>query len=87
MRSVLCAQSWHSFDDPHHHLVLMMDFDCPLAFRHKKGEYILVLSTCRVFVFRGRIFCLLELVEIRLYLDASLCIYLFSSFFVLLGYS
>ena len=30
-----------------------------------------------VFVLRGRDFCLLELVEIRLYLGASLCIYLF----------
>ena len=39
MRSVACAQSWHSFDDPHHHLLLMMNFDCPLAFCHKKGEY------------------------------------------------
>ena len=33
-------QIWHSFGVPHHHLLLMMDFDCPLAFRHKKGEYI-----------------------------------------------
>ena len=56
MRSVPCAQSWHSFDDPHHHLLLMMDFDCPLAFRHKKGEYILDLSTFKVFVFKGRAF-------------------------------
>ena len=24
----------------HRHLLLMMDFDCPLAFRHKNGEYI-----------------------------------------------
>ena len=40
MRSVACAQSWHNFDDPHYHLLLMMDFDCPLAFHHKKGEYI-----------------------------------------------
>ena len=56
MRSMLCAQSWHSFDDPYRHLLLMMDFDCPLAFRHKKGEYILDLSTCRVFFFKGRAF-------------------------------
>ena len=40
MKSVLCTQSWHSFDDRHCHLLLMMDFDFPLAFRHKKGEYI-----------------------------------------------
>ena len=73
MRSVLCAQSWHSFDDPYCHLLLMIDFDCPLAFRHKKGEYTLV-----GFLFSGaEFFCLLELVEIRLYLGASLCIYLF----------
>ena len=56
----------------------MMDFDCPLAFRHKKGEYILVvfefLALVLVFVFRGRVyFCWLELVELfRLYLGASL---------------
>ena len=31
---------WHGFDVLHRHLLLMMDFDCPLAFRHKKGEYI-----------------------------------------------
>ena len=85
MKSVLCMQSWHSFDDPHCHLLLMMDFDCLLAFRHKKGEYILDLSTCRVFVFRGRAFFLLELVEIRLYLSASLCIYLFSSCYIFVG--
>ena len=40
MRFVDCAQNWHSFDDLHRHLFLMMDFDCPLPFRYKKGEYI-----------------------------------------------
>ena len=50
MKSVLCTQSWHSFDDRHCHLLLMMDFDCPLAFRHKKREYIF-RST--VFLFQG----------------------------------
>ena len=40
MRFVDCVQSWHSFDDLHCHLLLMMDFDCRLAFCHKKGEYI-----------------------------------------------
>ena len=40
MRFVDCAQSWHSFDDLYHHLLLMMDFDCPLTFCHKKEEYI-----------------------------------------------
>ena len=70
MRSVSCEQSWHSFNDPHHHLLLMMDFDCPLAFRHKKGSTFRTLV--EVFVLRGRVFCLLEFVEIRLYLGASL---------------
>ena len=50
MKSVLCMQSWHNFDDRHCHLLLMMDFDCPLAFRHKKREYIF-RST--VFFFQG----------------------------------
>ena len=27
-------------DENHRHLLLMMDFDCPLVFHHKKGEYI-----------------------------------------------
>ena len=40
MRSVACAHCWYSFEDPHCHLLLMMDLDYPLAFRHKKGEYI-----------------------------------------------
>ena len=72
MRSVLCAQSWHSFDDLHRHLLLMMDFDCPLAFRHKKGEYIFKLVE---FLFSGgEYFCWLKLVEFRLYLGASHCI-------------
>ena len=61
----------------------MMDFDCPLAFYHKKGEYIFELL--KSFGFQGEsIFFLLELVEIRLYLGASLYIYLCNScyFFV-----
>ena len=41
MRFVVCKRIWHSFDVLHYHLLLMMDFDCPLAFRHKKGEYML----------------------------------------------
>ena len=54
MRSVPCEPSWHSFDDPHRHLLLMMDFDCPLAFRHKKGEYIFVYIFVLVeFLFSG----------------------------------
>ena len=52
----VCAQSWHSFDDLHLHLLLMMDFDCPLAFHHKKGEYIFELVE---FLFsRGELFWL-----------------------------
>ena len=76
MRFVDCAQSWHSFVDPHRHLLLMMDFDCPLAFCHKKGEYIALVE---FFVFKGRFFLSLEPVEIRVYLGASLCIYIFGS--------
>ena len=40
MRFVDFTQSWHSFDDLHRHLLLMMDFDCHLAFHHKNEEYI-----------------------------------------------
>ena len=78
MRLEDCEQIWHDFVVLHCHFLLMMDFDCPLAFRHKRGGVhmrcflgILVL----VFVFRGRVyFCWLELVELfRLYLGASLC--------------
>ena len=50
MRFLDCAQSWHSFDDLHRHLLLMIDFDCPLAFRHKKGEYIFEST---LFCFQG----------------------------------
>ena len=72
MRFVLCALSWHSFDDLHRHLLLMMDVDCSLAFRHKKGEYIFELVE---FCFQGEsiFFGWLELVEFRLYLGASHC--------------
>ena len=40
MRLEVYEQIWHGFGVLRHHLLLMMDFDCPLAFRHKKGEYI-----------------------------------------------
>ena len=67
-----CEQIWRVLDDRLHHLLLMMSHDCPLAIRHKKGEYI-----CRGdFVNRGR-FCVLELWSFRLYLGASSCIYIF----------
>ena len=67
-----------------------MVFYCPLAFRHKKGEYtyemflaylylFLFLGGEFIFCFRGEfIFDWLELVELfRLYLGASLCTLLF----------
>ena len=59
----------------------MMDFVCPLAFRQKKGEYIVE------FLFSGgEYFCWLELVEFRLYLGASHCMfYLFSSCHIFVG--
>ena len=37
MRFVVYERIWHGFDILHHCLLVMMDFDCPLAFRHKKG--------------------------------------------------
>ena len=52
----------------------MMNFDCPLVFRDKKGKYIFELSSCRVLSSGGEYFCWLELVEFRLYLGASHCI-------------
>ena len=56
----------------------MMDFDCSLAFRHKKGEYTyeMFLAYLYLFLFLGGefIFDWLELVELfRLYLGASFC--------------
>ena len=84
MRFVVCERIWHGFDVLHRHLLLMMDFDCLLAFHHKKGVYIL-RALCFtfwehfVFVFKGRVFfCWLVLVELfRLYLGASLCTFTF----------
>ena len=66
MRSVPCVLSWCSLD----HLLFYDGYlICPLAFRHKKGEYF-----CRVFVFKGSFYLFwLELVEFRLYLGALLC--------------
>ena len=62
----------------------MMDFVCPLAFHHKKGEYFVGF-----FVFKGRVFLWLELVEFRLYLGASHCILFFflALAMFLMGYS
>ena len=90
MRFMVCEWIWNGFDVLHRHLLLMMDFDCPFAFCHKKGEYILK-TLC--FCFQGEsIFCWLELVGLfRLYVGASLCILFFFSSchicFALLGYS
>ena len=62
----------------------MMDFEIPLAFYHKKGEYIFELL--QSFGFQGEsIFFLLELMEIRLYLGASLCICLCNSCYFFVG--
>ena len=78
MRLENCAQIWYGFGVLHRHLLLMMVFDCPLAFRHKKGEYTyeMFLAYLYLFLFLGGefIFYWLELVELfRLYLGASLC--------------
>ena len=52
-----CAQCLHNFNDPHCHLLSMMDFDCPLAFCHKKGGVHLGFETLvEVFVFNARFF-------------------------------
>ena len=40
MRFVVYVWIWHGFNVLHRHLLLMMVFDCPLAFCQKKGEYI-----------------------------------------------
>ena len=78
MRLEVCEQIWHSFGVLRRHLLLMMVFDYPLAFRHKKGEYTyeMFLAYLYLFLFLGGefIFDWLELVELfRLYLGASLC--------------
>ena len=94
MRLEDCEQIWHGFGVFHRHLLLMMVFDCPLAFRHeKKGVHMRCFwHTCTCFCFQGEsfFFCWLELVEFfRLYLGASLCIFFSSCHicFILLGYS
>ena len=61
MRFVVCERIWHGFDVLHNHLLLMMDFDCPLAFRHKKGEYIL-RAFC--FCFQGESYFLVGACEV-----------------------
>ena len=58
MRFMVCVQSWHSFDDLHCLLLLMMGFDVPLAFNHKKGEYIFDFREHFVLSFSRRAFLL-----------------------------
>ena len=79
MRLEVFEQIWHGFGVLRRHLFLMMDFDCPLAFHHKKGEYICEMFLTffiPVLLLGGDfIFYWLELVELfRLYLGASFCI-------------
>ena len=49
--------------------------DCPLAIRHKKGEYIWM-------EIEGDFFFFLELWSFRLYLGASLCLFLAQDVFI-----
>ena len=81
MRSVPYVRSWRSLDH--------LPFDdgylvCPLAFRHKKGEYFI-----EVFVFRESLFVFgWSLWSFRLYLSASLFTYAFLALTLfLMGYS
>ena len=85
MRSMPCAQSRHNFDDPHRPSFWWWIL---IALWHsvtKKGSTFRIWDTCRGFCFQGEsfFFFLLELMEIRLYLGASLCIYLFGSWCIL----
>ena len=79
MRSVPCVRSWHSLD----HLPFDDGVCLPFGIPSQKGGVL-----CRVFVFRGRLFLWLELVEFRLYLGASHCILPFLALAMfLMGYS
>ena len=63
MRLEVYEQIWHGFGVLHRHFLLMMDFDCPLAFCHKKGEYIEMIFfgiLCTCFCFRGRVYFLID---------------------------
>ena len=46
-------QIWQALDGHLHHLLLMMNLDCPLEIRHKKGEYIWMEIGGDFFVFRA----------------------------------
>ena len=65
MRSVPCVRSWRSLDP----LPFDDGFCLPFGIPSQKGGVL-----CRVFVFRGRVFLWLELVQFRLYLGTSFCI-------------
>ena len=76
MRFVVCEQIWHGFGVLHRHLLLMMDFDCPLEFRHKKGEYFYEFLHLYLFLFSGGEFIFVGWSLwscFRLYLGPSLC--------------
>ena len=80
MRFVPCMRSWCSFDALPHHLPFDDGFCLPFGIPSQKGGVLLGFETLvEVFVFRRRFFLSLEPMEIRLYLGASLCIYLFDS--------
>ena len=64
MRSVPYVRSWHSLD----HLPFDDGVCLPFGIPSQKGGVFV-----RVFVFRGRVFLWLELVEFGLYLGASHC--------------
>ena len=83
MRFVVCKQIWHGFGVLHRHRLLMMDFDCPLAFCHKKGKYTGEFLHLYLFLFFKRrvYFCWLELVE--LFQIVSRCFTLYFTFLAL----
>ena len=58
---------WRVLDGLLHHLLLMMSPNCPLAIRHKKGEYILCMEIKGVLEFWS---------YFRFYLGAF-CVYVF----------
>ena len=76
MRFAVCEQIWHGFGVLHRHLLLMMDFDCPSAFCHKRGNTYEFLHLYLFLFSRGEfIFVGWSLWScFRLYLGASLCI-------------
>ena len=63
----------------------MMVFYCPLAFRHKKGECILELSSCRVLSLGGEYFFGWSLWSLDYIYVPHIVFYLFSSCYVFDG--